>query len=396
MPRLGNKLRRSSVLTAELVALLSGPNPKLALGELRSLLFAQNQPICDIKLRFERLVQFSIVEDSRNIQTLALWLVRRAALTHHVGLVLGLRKGNIEAYDFNLTESLLEVAKSVKDRCWPTPKQTFAVRFRRIGEAMADAKYRVLLPILEKELGSFISHKTGAIVSLNNPQCRIDGFLTASGIVLSKRLATANRTAIRNRRPSKRAFFHPSSMDTILARCIVNLALFSEQDILADPFAGSGGFLLEVDNMNLRAVGIEKNRKQLWGLKKNLRTHGHGFAQGILGDARYPPFRPDSIKCVATDPPYGTTSSTEGITIETLLEDMLKSWKSIVRGRLVICLPTTIPIIEIAKNLGWHPIEIYYWPVHRSLTRQITVFVQDSPVRSEATPTSEQSDLRVR
>jgi putative methyltransferase (TIGR01177 family) len=397
MLRLGNNFRRPSVLTAELVALVSGENHTLALGELRSLLLAQNQPICDIKLRFERLVQFSSVEDFRKIQDLALWLVRRAALTHHVGLVLGLRKGNIDAIDgFNLTESLLEVAKSVNDRDWPTPKQTFAVRFRRIGEAMADAKYRVLLPALEKELGSFISHKTGAIVSLNNPQCRIDGFLTASGIVLSRRLATANRTAIRNRRPSKRAFFHPSSMDTILARCIVNLALSSEQDILVDPFAGSGGFLLEVDDMNVRAIGIEKNRKQLWGLKKNLRTHGHGFAQGILGDARYPPFRPDSIKCIATDPPYGTTSSTEGITIEKLLEDMLKSWKPIVRGRLVICLPTTIPIIEIAEKIGWYAIEIYDWPVHRSLTRQITVFVRDSPVRSEATPISEQSDPKVR
>lgn len=383
--------------SSELVALLSGENPVLAFGELRSLLLARNQPICKMKLGFERLVIFAVEGNSKDIQRLTAWLLRRTALTHHVGIALGLRRDNIEtAKTIYLTERILELAQQVEDRLWPTSSLTFAVRFQRIGEGMADSKYRALLPILEKELGTFIRRKTGAIVALDNPQCRIDGFLTTEGIVLSRRLATANRTAIRNRRPSKRAFFHPSSMDTILARCIVNLALSSEQDILVDPFAGSGGFLLEADDMNLRAIGIEKNRKQLWGLKKNLRAHGHGFAQGILGDARCPPFRPGSIACVATDPPYGTTSSTEGITIENLLEDMLKSWKPIVRGRLVICLPTTIPIIEIAEKIGWYPIENYYWPVHRSLIRQITVFVQDSSVRLEATPTLEQSDPRVR
>ncbi|MHA2273270.1 MAG: DNA methyltransferase [Candidatus Hodarchaeales archaeon] len=366
--------------SSELVALVSGENPVLAFGELRSLLLARNQSICKMKLGFERLVIFTVDGNSKDVPRLTTWLLRRAALTHHVGIALGLRRNSIEtAKTAHLTERILELAQQVDDRLWPTSSLTFAVRFQRIGEGMADSKYRALLPILERELGTFISRKTGAIVALDNPRCRIDGFLTTEGIILSRRLATANRTAIRSRRPSKRAFFHPSSMDTILARCIVNLALFSEQDILVDPFAGSGGFLLEADEMNLRVIGIEKNRKQLWGLKKNLRAHGHGFAQAILGDARCPPFRPGSITCVATDPPYGTTSSTEGVVIENLLEDMLKSWKPIVQGRLVLCLPTTIPIIDIAEKVGWYPIEIYYWTVHRSLTRQITVFVQDSP-----------------
>ncbi|MFQ5980649.1 MAG: DNA methyltransferase [Candidatus Heimdallarchaeota archaeon] len=385
------------MLTSELVALVSGENPVLAFGELRSLLLAQNQPICGMKLEFERLVQFPVVGNSKSIQELASWLVCRAALTHHVGLILGLRRDTIETADgVNLTEVILDSAESINDELWPSSTQTFAVRFRRIGEAMADGKYRKLLPILERELGSLIRSKTGPTVALDNPQCRIDGFLTSTGVVLSKRLATANRTAIRERRPSKRAFFHPSAMGTILARCIVNLALPKEGDILVDPFAGSGGFLIEADEMNLQVIGIEKNRGQLWGLKKNLRAHGHGLAGGILGDARYPPFRPGAVACIATDPPYGIASSTEGVVIETLLENMLKNWKPIVRGRLVICLPRTIPIVEIAKRVGWYPIEIYYWLVHRSLTRQITVFVQDSSALLEATPTWESPDPKGR
>lgn len=397
MPKLIKKFRRTSVLTSELVALVSGENPALAFGELRSLLLAQNQPICSMKLEFERLVQFRAVGNSKSVQELAVWLVCRAALTHHVGLVLRLRRDNIETADgVDLIESILESAKSINDKLWPSSAQTFAVRFRRIGEAMADAKYRMLLPTLERELGSLIRSKAGTTVDLDNPQCRIDGFLTSTGIVLSRRLATANRTAIRARRPSKRAFFHPSAMGTILARCIVNLALPSEGEILVDPFAGSGGFLIEADEMNLQAIGMEKNRRQLWGLKKNLRAHGRGLAGGILGDARYPPFQPGAVACIATDPPYGIASSTEGVVIETLLEDMLKNWKPIVRGRLVICLPRTIPIVEIAERVGWYPIEIYFWLVHRSLTRQITVFVRDSSAQLEATPTWELPDPKGR
>ncbi|MFX0114892.1 MAG: DNA methyltransferase [Candidatus Hodarchaeota archaeon] len=383
--------------TYDFVALLSGENPSLALGELRSLLLTQNQPICEIKLSFERLAQFRAEESSNSVKNLACWLVRRAALTHHVGLTLALKKENIATKDVDvMVEWVLELANAVDNNQWPTSDQTFAVRFRRIGEGMADPQYRLILPILERELGSFIGSKTGAAVALNNPQCKIDGYLTTTGIVLSRRLAKANRTAIRNRRPSKKAFFHPSAMETILARCIVNLALPDEQGILVDPFAGSGGFLIEADEMNLRSIGIEKNRGQLWGLKKNLRSHGRGFAGGILGDARFPPFQPGSINCIATDPPYGTTSSTEGASIENLLENMLKSWKPIVRGRIVICLPTSIPIIAIAEKVGWYPIEIYNWYVHRSLTRQITVFVQDSLAHLEATPISGKSGPRVR
>ncbi len=383
--------------TCDFVALLSGENPNLALGELRSLLLAQNQPICEMKLAFERLAQFRAEKSPGSVKDLPNQLVRRAALIHHVGLILGLRRDNIATKDVSvLVEWILEVASAVDDNQWPTSNQTFAVRFRRIGEGMADPQYRLILPILERELGSFISSRTGATVALNSPQCRIDGYLTTTGIVLSRRLATANRTAIRDRRPSKKAFFHPSAMETILARCIVNLALPNEQGILVDPFAGSGGFLIEADEMKLRSIGIEKNRGQLWGLKKNLRAHGQGFAAGILGDARFPPFRPGSISCIATDPPYGTTSSTEGVNIETLLENMLKSWKPIVQGRIVICLPTSIPIIAIAEKVGWYPIEIYNWYVHRSLTRQITVFVQDSPVWLEAIPISGRSGPRVR
>lgn len=379
-----------------LVALLSGENPALALGELRSLLLAQNQPISELKLEFERLARFRGEIDSNNIQGLTSWLVRKAALTHQVGLLLGFRRDKTVAVATDhLVEQINEIAQAIEDKNWPNFNQTFAVRFRRIGENMADVKYRRLLPRLESELGTLICDKTGSSVALDNPQCRIDGYLTSEGFILCRRLATADRRAIRERRPSKRAFFHPSAMNSILARCIVNLSLPDEEGFLVDPFAGTGGFLIEAAEMGYRSIGIEKNRGQLWGLTKNIRAHGCGLVSAILGDARFPPFRSGSLACIATDPPYGTTSSTEGVRLEALLENVFQSWKSIIRGRLVICLPTTFPLLEIAEKTGWYPIEIYYWPVHRSLTRQITVFVQNSPGQPGAIPTLEQYDPEV-
>ena len=96
------------------------------------------------------------------------------------------------------------------------------------------------------------------------------------------------RKVVRKRTARERPFFHPSSMNPILQRTLINLTAIKEGEWLLDPFCGTGGSLIEAALLGFKSVGIEIDRRIIWGAYKNLRSDltSSPFTYLIMGDAK--------------------------------------------------------------------------------------------------------------
>jgi tRNA (guanine10-N2)-dimethyltransferase len=159
---------------------------------------------------------------------------------------------------------------------------------------------------------------------------------------------------------------------------MVNLAAVKPGEWLLDPFCGTGGALIEAARLDIRSVGIEINRKIIWGALRNLKDDRitKELADLIFGDALQLPFKRDSISAIVTDPPYGTASSTRGFDLQDLLLDFFRVIRYILstNARIVIAVPSNVEIEEKLANILNATYKKFLHYVHRSLTRKILVF----------------------
>ena len=165
-----------------------------------------------------------------------------------------------------------------------------------------------------------------------------------------------------------RPYFSPISIHPRIARAMINLSNCNENDILLDPFCGTGGILIEGADMNLNVVGIDLKRKMIEYSRGNLEHYG---LKGKVIEADFKKLKDMKFKSVVCDPPYGIASTTGGEKISNLIERFIRTIESkMVKGqRLVIAL-------NDAKLLKKDKLKIIYhfkWYIHKSLTRNILV-----------------------
>ena len=81
------------------------------------------------------------------------------------------------------------------------------------------------------------------------------------------------------------------------------------------------------------------------------------------------------IQAIATDPPYGRSSSTHGIKIIELITNFLNEGQDLIKKKDKICfaVPTTAQIGENIDTKRLKIKEIHEYYVHKSLTRKIFV-----------------------
>lgn len=177
-----------------------------------------------------------------------------------------------------------------------------------------------------------------------------------------------DRSAMEARRPHKRPFDRPTSLHPRLARALVNLARPKEG--VLDPFAGTGGILIEARSMGVGAVGIDREAEAVRGAARNLADQG--LRAGLVrGDARNLPLA-GGVDAVATDLPYGRSTRTGGLEPVELLEAVAEQvrWILAAGDRMVAVLPEPVEAPD-----GWRLADRFDWRVHRSLTRSIHVLV---------------------
>jgi tRNA (guanine10-N2)-dimethyltransferase len=327
--------------------LLIGGYDGIPLGELKSLFNSSGFSYNIINV-YDRIV---IVESDEGLID---YVIKRASMTHLGGLVI-----------FTSKPVFHEISEGLRNVNLSLPKgSTFSVRVKRVNVP----KSYVDVSGLERLLGSIIVSK-GLRVNLDNPMFKFVGLFSKDVFVFLLEKGSVNRGAFIMRRPSNRPFFHPSAMETWLARSLVNLVESRENDIVLDPFCGTGGLLIEGGLINIRMIGIDISWEMCKGALRNIRFYGLWNVDIIRGDAAFIPLR--YFSRIVTDPPYGKDASTMGRTHNELIRLLLKQCYNV--HKIVYGSFKGSGVENIEKALGFMCENSFEVKIHRSLTRNIRV-----------------------
>ncbi len=249
--------------------------------------------------------------------------------------------------------------------------KSYAVRVKRIRGASPEISTR----ILEREIGAIIYGKLGcrAKVNLVNPEILIQGILIDDQFLLGLSIKKIKRGVFELRRPKYRPFFHPSSLNAIISRLFVNLSRAKRGEVFLDPFCGAGSFLIEASLIGCQVIGLDVDQAMVEGARINLVHFNVSPIALIHGDAKHLPLK--CVDSIATDPPYGRSASTRGLSVGELIERFLYEAGNILRRGRFMCIasPSTLDLEGMAKSAGFRVVELHSMRVHKSLTRLIAV-----------------------
>jgi len=339
---------------ARLFFLLSGENKTLPFSELRAIL----QTVGATYREGQAFPQILRVEVDLDVITA---VVERAAFTRVICQEL-----------FCCKAAFSEIAKAMLSSSiggLVRVDQTFAVRVRRVSGVSRNLSGMTL----ERKLGELILHRSkGLKVDLTCPKETFFGVITGDSFVFGIKLAEINPTPFMERRPRKRPFFHPSAIGGKLARCMVNLVNPKKGDVLLDPFCGTGGFLIEAGLLGCRVIGFDAKKEMVKGSQRNLDFFKVKYEGLGVGVAEQIPLA--KVDCIVTDPPYGRSATTMGLTTEKLVKDLMdKSASLLLKGqRLCLASPTTVNLSR-CNGTGFKQVQSHLVYVHKSLTRRINV-----------------------
>ncbi len=188
-----------------------------------------------------------------------------------------------------------------------------------------------------------------------------------------KVLANVRRTDFEKRSTAKRPFKKPVTLHPRLARTLVNLARVSYGGKLLDPFCGTGGILLEASLIGAEVIGSDVDAEMVAGSRKTLSHYGC-VGRIIMTDVGKLPSLVERVDAIATDPPYGRSSSTKRESIESLYPRAFNAFAKMLKpgGLLAICLPEERHAAMAGPEFRLQ--ESYPVRVHGSLTRHFMVF----------------------
>jgi putative methyltransferase (TIGR01177 family) len=172
------------------------------------------------------------------------------------------------------------------------------------------------------------------------------------------------------RRPRSRAFFHPSAIFPKLSRALINLSRCKKGDVFLDPFAGTGSLLLEADQVGAKALAIDLSAEMARGCLANMKAFGQEWLGVVRGDSFLPPLA--HVDAIATDVPYGRTSSTRGKDAESIVRAAVETMPALLRrgSTMVMMHPKHLPV---EPSRDWTLEEEHHLYVHKHLTRTVTV-----------------------
>jgi len=221
----------------------------------------------------------------------------------------------------------------------------------------------------ERELAAYVWKKLKKPrVELENPKTQFEFFSGEKKIYCGILIKNVGK-GFSFRRPHLRPGFHPASLNPKIARVMVNLTGIKKGQTLLDPFCGVGGILIEAALIGCNVVGVDIDRKMLYKARRNLEFFSIKKYKLIEGDATKIKIK---SKFIATDPPYGRSSSLHKRKREELYNEFIKNVeKNILKkgGKICIILPSGIELRTRLKKIA----EIKQY-VHKSLIRKIFVY----------------------
>ncbi|MDD1770672.1 MAG: RsmD family RNA methyltransferase, partial [Methanomassiliicoccales archaeon] len=241
------------------------------------------------------------------------------------------------------------------------PHGTISVRAKRFGGTVSPEQSTVASKAAAEALAK------GRKVDLTSAEVRVR-------ILLSDRLhfhleeVVIDRAQYDERHVRSRPFFSPVSLHPRYARALVNLTRVRHGQVLLDPFCGTGGILIEAALVGAKVLGSDLSQEMLKGCALNM-EHFHTRPERLervdIGDISEI-FGP--VDAVATDPPYGRSSSTMREPMKELHLRAIESIHDNLRpgGSAAIVLPWDC-------RVTFDVVEHHEQRVHRSLTRYYCV-----------------------
>ncbi|MFW9965517.1 MAG: RsmD family RNA methyltransferase [Candidatus Thorarchaeota archaeon] len=335
-------------------AIISGNDVNLAKAEVDSLI-----GLTGADARVSWFGQLAQIESTHDV---AHFLLERAAMTKEAGSIIGHGPISDTSMEWLSDDVLMTCVK---------PTDTFSVRTKSLtAERHVEQRER-----LSALLGARIKNLTNARVSLDEPDVKVLAIIIPDRILVCISKESRLRLELRLREPGRKPFFHPSMMNSQLARVMCNLAGVKPKAVVLDPFCGGGGILGEAASIGARVVGLELDWRLIIGALKNLAGSLERETSLVQADSRLLPLQIGRFDCIATDPPYGRASSTRGAKAKRLVLTLLENAPEIVRdgGRLCICGSHDMGIRGMIQDLGFIIKYHIPVPVHSGLTREITV-----------------------
>ena len=271
----------------------------------------------------------------------------RLALTHTIMEYIGKCPATIEAFDSFLADANL------------FEKKLFCGRVRK----MADAPQELSSAQCERLIGY---HMKGQ-VSVSAPEVVYRVLVAGNTCYIGKVVWEIDRDPYHVRRPGNRPFFHPGVMMPRNVRVLVNLSFAQPGDCILDPFAGTGGTLIEAEEIGIRCIGSDADSSMIEGLLKNIPD-----ACCLVADATKLPFQTGTVSHIVTDLPYGQSVCLIGAERDSLYSQSLREMARIltIGGRGVVV--SHIDARSIATE--YFEIEDFFEQrIHKSLTRKIMV-----------------------
>ncbi|OED30621.1 DNA methyltransferase [Methanosphaera sp. WGK6] len=301
-----------------------------------------------------------------------------------------LELGNHLAYTHEILSNIQETTpdnlqKSIESINWKEyVKDSFKVRVKRMGNGDVDKDG------IERNIGGYIKQESQMPVSLDNavhtiklvytdPILETNEYKESSvvgynKIIISELILEQNKKHFFDNKPHKRPYFHPGSMSPKLALCMVNLAHVHENDLVLDPFCGTGGILIEAGELNTKLIGSDIEKHMYEGTKLNLAHEGFKDFEIMWEDVRKLELT-EKVDAVAMDPPYGISTTLGGDDTKELYHEALIAISTYLKDDGYICMasPHYIDLYEVIENTPLKIDEQHAIRMHKSLTRIITV-----------------------
>ena len=253
--------------------------------------------------------------------------------------------------------------------------ENFAVRVKRFKSNLDTVG-------TERKVGSLIlstlNNEDNIKVKLNKPKTSIKIIAYHDDLYLVIERIKLNKKHFEDIKPHKRPFFYPGSMSPKLARCMVNLSRIKENQLLLDPFCGTGGILIEGGLIGCKVVGSDINWKMKNGTAINLDYCGIKDYRTFHLDVRELKMY-EEASAVVTDPPYGISTSTGDMKGNDIFKEFFTAIYNNMKNDAYLCMasPHYVDLKSIAESTGFKILEQYYIKMHRSLTRVISVLKKD-------------------
>jgi tRNA (guanine10-N2)-dimethyltransferase len=334
-------------------------HPTLPLAELKAIL--------EIEEPRARLINYfapiAMVECSFDSARRVVAIVTgRAGFVKEGGILLGL---------YSSEEELLSSFDGILDRLSTVnrgPYRIEAHRYLGLWRDSEPSEAALALARRAEARGFRVSPRSRSVISISYAE---------GVIVVGLRLAEQDPRGFRERAPNRRPFFKPGPLDPRLSRALVNLSRLRVGGTFWDPFCGTGGIVLEACLLGAsRCLCGDIDVQMATGSKINLEYYGVGeSALSHLADAVAPPLSEDVVDSVATDPPYGRSTTLLGRERRVLYREFLEAAHPILRkgSYLVFAAPAEEEPHKLAEGAGYRVLERHYMHVHGSLVREIVV-----------------------